>query len=44
MSWEIFDGLTAKTSIGGDIQAFNSSRNFLALNPEHSEARSVPTP
>jgi len=36
---EIFDGLTAKTSIGGDIQDFNN-RNFLPTNPEHSEARS----
>ncbi|MDP5061563.1 MAG: TonB-dependent receptor [Maribacter sp.] len=41
-TWEIFDGLTAKTSLGGDIQAFDS-RAFLALNPEHSEARSVNT-
>lgn len=37
-SLEIMEGLTAKTSIGGDIQAFNS-RRFLATNPEHSEAR-----
>ena len=42
VSWEIVDGLTAKTSIGGDIQDFNS-RRFLALNPEHSEARSTNT-
>lgn len=37
-SLEIIDGLTFKTSIGGDIQDFNS-RIFLATNPEHSEAR-----
>ncbi|MEO9512521.1 MAG: TonB-dependent receptor [Flavobacteriaceae bacterium] len=35
---EIVDGLTFKSSIGGDIQDFNS-RVFLATNPEHSEAR-----
>ncbi|MEP2281297.1 SusC/RagA family TonB-linked outer membrane protein, partial [Maribacter sp.] len=42
LAWEIIDGLTAKTTIGGDIQAFNS-RAFLALNPEHSEARTTNT-
>ncbi len=39
---DITDGLKFKTSIGGDISLLNS-RNFLALNPEHSEARSTNT-
>ncbi len=41
-SLEIADGLTAKTSIGGDISILNT-RTFLALNPEHSEARGTNT-
>ncbi|MEM9000128.1 MAG: TonB-dependent receptor [Bacteroidota bacterium] len=39
-SYEIIDGLTAKTSIGGDIELAHS-RRFLPTNPEHSEARST---
>lgn len=33
---EIIDGLTAKTTISGNIDSF-SSRRFQALNPEHGE-------
>jgi len=36
------DGLTFRTVIGGDISIFND-RSFLALNPEHSEARGTNT-
>ncbi|MCM4156291.1 TonB-dependent receptor [Gramella sp. AN32] len=39
---EIIDQLSVKTSIGADIQSFNN-RNFLPVNPEHSEARSTNT-
>lgn len=39
-SYEIIDGLTAKSSIGGDVELM-SSRSFLPKNPEHSEARST---
>ncbi len=41
-SLNIADGLTAKTTIGGDISLLNT-RTFLALNPEHSEARGTNT-
>ena len=41
-SWEIIDGLTAKTSLGGELEAINT-RQFLPTNPEHSEARSTNT-
>ncbi len=41
-SVKLADGLTAKTVIGGDINLFNT-RTFLALNPEHSEARGTNT-
>jgi len=37
---KILDGLTFKTVLGGDFNGIND-RNFLALNPEHSEARTV---
>ncbi len=37
---KIAEGLTFKTSLGGDFNGIND-RNFLALNPEHSEARTV---
>jgi TonB-linked SusC/RagA family outer membrane protein len=37
---KLVDGLTFKTSIGGDFNGIYD-RNFLALNPEHSEARTV---
>ncbi len=33
---EIFDGLTAKTTVSGNIDSFNS-RAFQALDPEHGE-------
>ncbi len=39
---DIVDGLKFKTSFGGDLNSFND-RRFLALNPEHSEPRSVNT-
>ncbi|MCA0959834.1 TonB-dependent receptor [Muricauda ruestringensis] len=39
-TYEIIDGLTAKTSIGGDAELL-STRAFLPTNPEHSEARST---
>lgn len=39
---KLYDGLSFKTSIGGDINIFNT-RSFLALNPEHSEARGTNT-
>ncbi|WP_394749441.1 SusC/RagA family TonB-linked outer membrane protein [Spongiimicrobium salis] len=39
---KLYDGLSFKTSIGGDINLFNT-RSFLALNPEHSEARGTNT-
>ncbi|MEA1787451.1 TonB-dependent receptor [Arenibacter sp. GZD96] len=39
---DIMDGLTFKTSVGGDIEAFND-RRFQALDPEHSEPLSVNT-
>lgn len=37
---KIIDGLTFKSSLGGEFNGIND-RNFLALNPEHSEARTV---
>ena len=42
LSVDIIDGLTAKTVIGGDLSLLNT-RQFLALNPEHSEARGTNT-
>lgn len=39
-TYEILDGLTAKSSIGGDVELL-STRAFLPTNPEHSEARST---
>lgn len=41
-SYEFIDGLTFKTTIGGDLELQNS-RAFLPTNPEHSEARSTNT-
>lgn len=41
-SYEIIDGLTIKTNLAADIRNYND-RRFLAVNPEHSEARSVNT-
>ncbi|MEM8928037.1 MAG: TonB-dependent receptor [Bacteroidota bacterium] len=41
-SFAIMDGLTFKTSIGGNISIF-SQRNFLALDPESPEPRSTNT-
>jgi TonB-linked SusC/RagA family outer membrane protein len=37
---DLMDGLTFKTSAGADIQSLDD-RQFLPLNPEHAEARSV---
>ena len=37
---KLYEGLSFKTSIGGDFNGIND-RSFLALNPEHSEPRSV---
>lgn len=39
---DIMDGLSFKTSAGGDIEAFND-RRFQPLDPEHSEPLSVNT-
>jgi TonB-linked SusC/RagA family outer membrane protein len=36
VSYEIVDGLTAKSTFGGNIEAFNR-RAFQALDPEHGE-------
>ncbi|MDC6366790.1 MULTISPECIES: TonB-dependent receptor [Flavobacteriaceae] len=41
-SYEFLDGLTFKTSIGGDLELQNS-RQFLATNPEHGEPRTTNT-
>lgn len=41
-SYEFIDGVTFKTSIGGDLDLQNS-RQFLPTNPEHSEARGTNT-
>ncbi len=41
-SLNIAEGLTAKTSIGGDISMFNS-RNFVARDPESPEPRGTNT-
>ncbi|MBO0330233.1 SusC/RagA family TonB-linked outer membrane protein [[Muricauda] lutisoli] len=38
-TYEIMDGLSVKSSIGGDAELL-STRAFLPTNPEHSEARS----
>lgn len=39
---EIFEGLSVKTSLAGDVQTYDG-RFFLPLNPEHSEPRSTNT-
>ncbi|MDF0708291.1 SusC/RagA family TonB-linked outer membrane protein [Flagellimonas okinawensis] len=39
-TYQIVDGLTLKSSIGGDAELL-STRAFLPTNPEHSEARST---
>ncbi|MFN4762008.1 SusC/RagA family TonB-linked outer membrane protein [Gillisia sp. Q332] len=41
-SYQLFDELVLKTTFGGDIRSFNN-RNFLPVNPEHSEARATNT-